>query len=386
MQGFAPYDQVQMIGTEFAASVFTVLSCDALAGWLQAGDWRLDGDSITPPPSTAPASGDVLPPRTRWLALSQPGEAAVAKLVDDGNDTGCRASVGRLSQQPLSASGTFATSTTALAYQLACSPDTLSVTTGAFYVGDDGTRALISAEIPLALGEQSLLDGSVRIGKMDFALADLTETFSTSLDTAVLEARTDGLELYEAVYQVSTATATVTSIDPFVATITLGGFVSEAGATQSVSAGIRCDLPGHLLTNAAIAPAVTPPPTVAPGGTMSLTIGSSISESLAGPAISCSVGIMGADTWDLRYNDPELFIHLLISPEDGTFLTYTDFRTEIPTSVQIDEARTGGHLDATVSDRGSEVDFTATGVTDDGEEVALSATCAAIERAEAPPG
>ena len=381
MPGFAAYEQVQMIGNEFAATVYTPLSCDALAGWLQAADWRIDGSSSRPLPSSAPAAGDVVPPRTRWLAISRPGEMAVAKLVSDGNDTGCRASVSRLSQQPLSASGTFATTTTALAYQMICLPDTLSVTAAAVYLGDDGTRAMISAEIPLVLGEQQLLDGEMRIGAIDFTLADLTESLAASLDTSAFM---DGLELYEGVYQVSTGTATVTSIVPFVATITLGGFVSEAGATQSVSTGIRCDLPGHQLERAAIAPPVTPAPTVAPAGSMSLTIGSSISENLAGPAISCSVyGIMGADTWDLIYNsDPDvLFIYLLISPEDGTFLTYTDFRTEIPTSVQIDEARTGGHLDATVSDRGSEVDFTATGVTDDGEEVALSATCAAIERA-----
>ncbi len=62
-------------------------------------------------------------------------------------------------------------------------------------------------------------------------------------------------------------------------------------------------------------------------------------------------------------------------------MTYTRFTTGIPIRVEIDQQRTVGHLDVTVDDRGSEVVFTATGVTDDGEEVALSATCAAIERA-----
>lgn len=381
MPGFAAYDQVQMIGSEYAATAYTALSCDALAGWLQAADWRLDGSFTGPLPSTAPAAGEVVPPRTRWLVISRPGEAAVAKLVSDGN-TGCRASVGRLSQQPLSASGTFATTTTAMAYQMICLPEPLSVTAGAFYIGDDGTRAMISAKVPLVLGEQQLLDADMWIGAIDFTPADLAESFAASLGTLAFIGRLDGMEPYEGVYQVSTGTATVTSIDPFVATITLGGFVSEAGATQSVSAGIRCDLPGHQLERAAIAPpGWSPAPTVSAAGSMSLTIGSSISENLAGPAISCWVGFTGADHWVLSYSDPELEISLSISPDLGVLLEYIDSRTEIPTWIAIGDAPNSGHLDATVSDRGSEVDFTATGVTEDGEEVALSATCTAIERA-----
>lgn len=380
MTGFAGYEQVQMIGGEFAATAFTDLSCDALTGWLQAGDWRLDADTLTPLPVETPAAGAVVPPRTRWLALSRPGDGVVAKLVSKDAESGCSASVRRLSRQPLAGEGHFTASTTASAYQVICSPDSQSVQAAMFFFGDDGTRAFITAEIPLVLGEQQLLDGSVRMGKKDFTLAALTEALSQSLDGAVLYER---LENYEAA-EGTTGTATVTSIDPLVATVEFTGLVSGDGVSQSVTAGFRCDLPGRKLTNAAIPPEVTPPPTVPPSGTMVVTVGSGadgISESLAGPEISCSFGIMGEDTWFLQHDDSDgVTVFVFIPPEDSATLTFYDWRTSIPTRVEIDPARTGGHLTATVDDRGSEVGFTAEGVTGDGRDVHVSATCRAIER------
>lgn len=383
MPGFAAYEQIQMSGGEMAATVFTPLSCDALAGWLQAGDWRLEGDAVAPLASAPPEMGAVVPPRTRWLVLTRPGDAAVAKLVTDDEGSGCWATVSRLSRRSLSAEGAFAATTSALAYQLVCVPDTMSVLVATFFVGDDGTRAIVVAEVPLILGDQALLDGSVQVGRVDVTLATLTESFTRSLDEAQLEQLWAPSERFE-LEAGGTGSATVTSIDPFIATIAFDGLIGLSGATQSLTVDIGCDLPRGQLAAAAIPPEVTPPPTVAPGGSMELTVGSGadgIAQTLAGPQITCSFGIMGAHTWFLSHDDGGTVTVFLFAPADGSAtFNYYDFRPAMPIQVDIDPPRTGGNLTVTVDDRGSEVGFTATGVTGDGRPVSLSSTCRAIER------
>src|SRR5205814_9078797 len=93
----------------------------------------------------------------------------------------------------------------------------------------------------------------------------------------------------------ATATATVSSIDPFVATVAVDG-VSDTtgGAPQSMSTTIRCDISDHALTQAAATPEITAPPTTAPSGHLEVSIGAgagAYSRVVDGPEVTCSFGL-----------------------------------------------------------------------------------------------
>jgi hypothetical protein len=382
MPGFAAYAPIQMWGNDILAFASTNLSCDALAGWMQAGDWRLDAEALSPLPSATPAPGGITFPRIRWLALSRLADSAIVKLAATAGDSGCDAKISRLSRQPFEATGAFASSTSALAYQLVCSPIAQEVTVGSYLFGDDGSRAFLTAKVPLVLGTHPLLDGSLAMGKSDFSPAKLAEALASgAIGQAGSDRTLGGLTTYTALPD-ATGTATVTSIDPFLATVEFTGLQDPKGGRQALTAGMRCDMSSGILTQAALAPVATPSPTPAPAGHLEVTVGTgpkAFSRILDGPEVTCSFGILAKDTWDLQYSTADasgLVLSLYIPPKGEPSLLI--FEGTI--SIQIEAARVGGTLSATVDDRGTEVAFTARGKTPDGRPARLSATCGAITR------
>lgn len=153
MAGFVAYEPVAMSGTDYQAFVDTAMSCDALAGWMEAGDWRLDGEALSEEPSTAPASGEMTFPRILWLALSWGSDAVIVSLAPTARGTdgapGCEGKVSRLSRQPLRATGPFEADTSALVWQYGCTPSSQAVTVVTFAFGDDGSRAILDSRCRL---------------------------------------------------------------------------------------------------------------------------------------------------------------------------------------------------------------------------------------------
>lgn len=387
MAGFVAYEPVVMRGTEYQAFVDTTMTCDVLASWMQAGDWRLDGEALTVEPSTPPASGTTVFPRPLWLALSWASDSAIVGLVPttrgiDGNP-GCEGRISRLSRQPLTATGPYVADTSALVYQYGCTPVDQAVTVAVFLFGDDGSRAIVQTKIPLVVGEQPLDETTVYLGRNDLS------------PPAVVASLADGDISIIGVDQVvtgltklqpgagSSSTADVSSIDPFVATLSFHGLTDpNGGPPETLSTGVRCDMSDHALAQAAATPAITPSPTPAPPGHLEITIGTGsdgYSRVVDGPEVTCSHLSLDPPTWDLQYTSPDeggLFMDLSIPTSGEAALLLTDGATII----QIDKPRVGGTLTATVDDRQSEVIFDATGTTFDGRATHITATCGAITR------
>ena len=214
-------------------------------------------------------------------------------------------------------------------------------------------------------------------------LADLTSLINHTFDANAITPLLGGAPRYQ-LSDGGTASADVTSIDPFIATLTFDGLNHSGAVAQSLTTGVRCDLPGNELTIAATPPQATPTPTAAPGGTLIVTVGDgagAISKSVSGPAVTCSLGAIEPGAWFLSYSEENVLdVELEIPAAGHANFTLNDWTTQIPTLISIDPPRTGGHIDGTVDDRGSEVDFTAQGATTDGQAVSLTATCAAITR------
>jgi hypothetical protein len=387
MAGFASYDRVSMRGTEYQAFVDTQMSCDALAGWLEAGDWRLDGEALSEEPSTAPASGELTFPRILWLALSWGNDAAIVSLTPTapGADgaAGCEGKVSRLSRQPLQATGPFEADTSALVWQYGCTPSNQAVTVVAFAFGDDGSRAILRFKVPLALGTQQLDETKVYLGSSDLSPSKVATALANGdISIVGVDNVLGGLTQFEPGGN-GPGTATVTSIDPFEATLTLNGYQgATGGGPETVSTAIRCDVSGHALAQAAATPVPTAQPTAAPAGHMEISVGSgsdAYSRVVDGPEVMCSHFSLDPPTWDLQYTSPDeggLFMDLSIPASGEAALLLTDGNT----IVQIDKPRVGGTLTATVDDRQSEVIFDATGTTFDGRATHITATCGAISR------
>ena len=382
MEGFVAHPAMEMRGGSHLAFVRTTLSCDALAGWLQAGDWRLDADAMAPLPSSTPAPDSPTYPRMRWLSLSRPGDSAVAKLASTSNAGGCDANISRLSRQAFEATGPFTVSTMSLTYQVACLALGQEVTLGSIVFGDDGSRALITAEVALVLGTHPLTDASLTMGRSDVTPARMVE----SMAAGTVNQGGDGdpmasLTKYEGGEE-TTGTATITSIDPFIATIEMTGLVDPQQGIQSVAIGVRCDQPSGALTKAAIAPASTPTPMPALPGQLDISVGTGADafvRAVDDTLVTCSFGIQGKDIWTVEYFSPDedgLSVSLFLRPDEEPSLLIF----EGTTFIQVEAGRVGGTLSATVDDRGSEVGFTAEGETQDGRPVNISATCRGVTR------
>ena len=386
MPEFVAYEPISVRGTDFQAFVDTPLSCDALAGWMTAGDWRLDDKALSAQASSEPDSGATIFPRILWLALSWGQEAAIVSLAPkspeaDAN-SGCEGRISRLSRAQLQATGPFQADTSALTYQYGCTPLSQSVTVGEFIFGDDGSRVVMSAEIPLSLGDQALLDGKFYAGANALSPSTVVAGLADGdISLAGLDKILGGLATY-APTAPSFGTATVTSIDPFEATVTLAGYKDPSGTSETLSTTVRCDMSDNALTQAAASPAPVVSPTPGPPGHMEISIGSGttgLSRTFDGSGVTCSHVTFGdSPTWDLQYNggDGGLFMDLTIqqSGESALLLSEGD------TYIQIEKARVGGDLHTTVSDGGTTVEFNATGTTPDGRATTITATCAAISR------
>ena len=386
MSGFVAYEPVAMSGTDYQAFVDTQMSCEALAGWMAAGDWRLDGEALSVEPSTPPASGELTFPRVLWLALSWGSDAAIVSLDPTNRGTdgapGCEGKISRLSRQPLAATGPYVADTSALVYQYGCTPLDQEVTVVAFEFGDDGSRAILRFVVPLLLGTQPISDATVYLGRNDLSPAKVTAGLADG-DISILgvDNVVGGLTKFE-LDGSAPATATVTSIDPFQATIAFDSLGASGGTPQTLSTAVRCDVSGHALTEAAATPEVTAPPTVAPAGHLEITIGSgadAYSRVVDGPELLCTHNSFDPQNWDLQYTSPDssgLFFDLFIPTSGEAALILSDGAT----NVQIDKPRTGGTLTAVVDDRQTEVGFNATGTTPDGRPTTISANCGAITR------
>jgi hypothetical protein len=326
-------------------------------------------------------------PRVLWLALSWGSDAAIVSLAPTARGTdgapGCEGKISRLSRQPLQATGPFETDTSALVWQYGCTPLDQAVTVVVFAFGDDGSRAIFRFKVPLALGTQPLDETKVYLGSGDLSPSKVVAALADGdINIASIDNVLGGLTKLEPGGS-GPGTATVTSIDPFQATLNLDGYQGAAGGgPETVSTQIRCDASDHVLTQAAATPEVTAPPTTAPAGHLEITIGSGVdayAKVVDGPEVICSHTSFDPPTWDLQYTSPDpngLSFDLSIPPDGEASLLMIDGDT----IVQIEKARVGGTLTAVVDDRQSEVIFDATGNTPDGRPTTISATCGAISR------
>ena len=339
----------------------------------------MDGEALSEEPSTPPASGELTFPRVLWLALSWGSDAAIVSLAPTarGSDgaPGCEGKISRLSRQPLQATGPFEADTSALVWQYGCTPLDQAVTIAAFAFGDDGSRAILRFKVPLALGTQPLDETKVYLGSSDLDPSKVVAALADGdINIASVDKVLDGLTTFEPGGS-GPGTATVTSIDPFQATLSLDGYQGAAGGgPETVSTAIRCDASDHVLTEAAATPVPTAQPTAAPAGHLEITIGSGsdgYSRVVDGPEVTCTHLSLDPATWDLQYTSPDeggLFMDLSIPASGEAALLLTDGDT----IVQIDKPRTGGTLTAVVDDRETEVGFNATGTTPDGRTATIS--------------
>jgi hypothetical protein len=368
---------VQLRGNEYLAEAHTSLNCDAFAGWLQAGDWIIDGRLENPQPSPAP-SPDAQSPSGAFFSISRPGDAGVVRT--GSRDSGCGGTITRLSRQRLEATGDVALTADALAYPVGCSPSAAQmVTFWVVYFGDDGTVASVRTDMPLALGDHQLTNVELRIGSSDRRPSNALDLFLFPT-TDALDQFSTGLGSY-AQGTPSSAHVTLTSIDPLIGTLLLTGLELSGGGTQSLTAGFRCDAPNHTLTDAAnmALPTPTPVPTPPPAGHLEVQVGNAIDEQVDGPDVKCSfLDYGGGDTrWQLSYlvSPDALKVQLTVPASGSPFVTIGKGNLSFAA-----DGSGGSHLEATVEERGSGVDFVADGNDFGGAPIHLEAQCLAVAR------
>lgn len=387
MPGFAGVREVILHGNEWRAEVFSVLSCDALAGWFQAGDWRLDGEARPPSLSESPLPSGVKAPELRMIALSHGDDTMLVRLGSYEGDAGCRALVLRLSTQTMRADGAFSADTSAMALQATCVANlqTLrAVQLRTFYFADDGPDAQMAVELPLVLGSSPITEAEVRIGDTDLTPVEFAAISMGSVEASQgLEDQLMTFEGPNSEEEVQLGTATVTSIDPLVATVDLAGLTDETGRTLSFSATTRCDLAPGALTEAAAVATPSPSPTLAPVpvSRIEVTLGEgadAFSQVIENEYPFCEYGITAPDQWALAYDG---------DPGDAG-VTYIRLRAGGSAEPLLDVEVNGasyrltpaqGDLSASADDQGDMVNFIADGNTPDGR-VHLEATCRAVGR------
>lgn len=385
--GLPPGSEVQLMGNEYLAEGYSAFDCTAFAGWLQAGDWIIDGTMKLPEsspgasPAPSPASSpdaDTIP--ITIFSISRPGDAAVVR-VGPAAEGGCGGIITRLSRQDVQASGELTAATQALSYPIGCAAgEAHEANLSTVYFGDDGTVAYVKGTMPLALGEQEITDVELRLGQSDRRPSNSLEMFLFASNDA-LDAWGSDLDTYSPGAG-ATAKATVTSIDPLIGTVALTGLQSSSGASESVTLGMRCDLLGNQLTALAnyVAPSPTPGPTVAPGGHLEIQVGS-IDEQVDGPEVACSFfDYGGGDTrWQLTYfnlaEEGALNVQLTVPATGEPFMTAR--KGDLSYAA---DGTGGSQLDATVDDAGSAVTFTADGKEFDGAAIHLQAQCGNVTR------
>jgi hypothetical protein len=377
--GIVPFAGIDVTGNEYAATIYSEYDCDVVAGWLMAGDWLVGEDAALPAP-TPDASGLSLSwPSVRWLELRRPGDGAVVRIGNSEGETGCRGTLSRLSPQTLSATGAETVSGQALGYQFVCTPEERAASVAMLYFGPDDVRATVSATIPLKLGTHVLPGGTAAIGRRDIDLGYIVRLNTGGLGSDVNEAHEEmmrGFVQYESAV-INSGEATVTSIDPLIAEVTLNDLRSEAGDEADVTATIRCDLPGGLLTQLANAPepTPTPEPTPLPDGHLEVELGSR-SVVYDGPGVSCTAGLFGSG-WTLTFTPDEPYegLSLVMLTDDPQ-----DWSLTIAWNDDLVSSRRGhGDLEISVEETGDEVSLEATGRTGGGERVRVSAVCGDIE-------
>ncbi len=375
--GLPPGSQVQWHGNEYLAEGHTTLDCNAFAGWLQAGDWIID-DTFRFDPSPGPTPNpDAI--QLTLFALSRPGDGAVIRL-GPAADGGCAGVITRVSRQDLQASGEVTATTGALSYPSTCiSHHPQEVSWASAYFGDDGTHAYLKGTVPLALGDQELTEVELKIGRTE-------RTPSEALELLMLP-MIEGLDEWSREFGSyapsagATARASVSSIDPLVATVSLTGLQSSSGASQSITVGMRCDLLNNGLTDIAnaVAATPTPAPSAAPAGHLEVQVGS-IDDQVDGPEVACLFADYGGgDTrWSLTYFPPVeggVVVQLTVPANGEPFMTVR--KGDLSYAA---DGTGGSQLDATVNDTGSEVHFSADGQDFDGAAIHLQAECRNVTR------
>jgi hypothetical protein len=377
--GLVPLDGIDVVGNEYAATIYSEYDCDVVAGWLMAGDWLVGESAELPAPSPDAEGNELSWPSVEWLELRRPDDGALVKIGHSEGESGCRGTLSRLSPQTLSATGDDTFSGEALAYQFGCGAEARAASVAMHYFGPGDVRASLGATVPLELGTHVIPGGTVAIGRRDVGLGQIVQLHTGGLGSDVDEAHEElyrGFVEYEST-RVNSGEATVTSIDPLVAEVTLSDLQSEDGDEIDVTATIRCDLPGGLLTEVANAPepTATPEPTPLPDGHLEVELGSR-SVVYDGPGVSCSAGLFGSG-WTLSFAPDEPYeglslVMLTEDPEEWSLTIAWD-----DTLVSSSPGR--GNLEITTQETAGEVSMEATGRTGGGERVRVSAVCGDTE-------
>lgn len=370
-------------GSDHYAFIQSPAACDELVAVLRAGEWTVT-DQLSPPlPSSDPEAGVPEIPPIQWLTLRWADDMAVARV--GGDASGCVAQFWRLAHVPYTASGVFESAGEATQMQLLCVAAEGEAQIGTIYVAPDGVVYSLGAQMPLEVGSHPLDENTeVSIGRSELDIADLSRGLFSGglvdgLDDDALSAFFPA-DLESGQWQGS---INVTSIEPLTGEIVLEDLRDEAGRSQSLRSGFRCDLPPGQLTRAAEAEA-GPSPSPAPASKLTIDISAGPhagTHEIESPEVSCSFDLLSNEAWLISYSAPgdpvqgELQTLLITVPAGGARSSVTMFFGDDFEDDWFDTDRATGE----VTDGGDTADLAVTG-TASGVDFEVTIACAAVDR------
>lgn len=295
-------------GSDHYAFIQSPAGCDELVAVLRAGEWTVIEDLTPPMPTADPDAGVPDIPPVRWLTLRWADDLAMARV--GGDDNGCVAQFWRLAQVPYAASGVFESTGEATQLQLLCVAAEGEAQISTMYVAPDGVVYSLSAQMPLEVGSHPLDENTdVELGRTDMDITALTRAmFSGGIEGGAGDVPMTGFfpaDLESGQWQGS---VDVTTIEPLTGEIVLEDMRDEAGRSQSLRSGFRCDLPpGQLRRAAEGAPQEGPTPTPTPPSRLTVDIASGPhagTYEIESTEISCSFDLLSDDAWLVSYSAP----------------------------------------------------------------------------------